>query len=106
MADPHLLYIVSAVVVLGLVAWVIGVLARAPALPPVAPKPAGGVPAPAAPETAPAEAKAEAETKAEESAKGEAGEKAEEPAAPSKHKLDAHLEIHDVKPEGDKPGEG
>lgn len=33
MADPHVLYIVSAVVVLALVAWVIAVIAKAPPLP-------------------------------------------------------------------------
>ncbi len=87
MADPHLLYIVTAVVVLGLVAWVIVVLARAPALPPVAAKreEAAAPPSPA-PAPPPEEAKP-----------------AETPAN-SKPKLDAHLEIQDEKVGEEKPG--
>ena len=86
MADPHVLYIVSAVVVLGLVAWVIVVLARAPALPET---PAKGAETPA---KGAAEAKEPAEPERKESAKPQ-----------SKPRLDAHLEIQDEKAGDDKP---
>jgi hypothetical protein len=103
MADPQVLYIVSAVVVLALVAWVIAVVARAPALPYARKNPEtmsreSAAPAAAAPVAAPSPKEAEAP-------------KPEAPPAESQERvsrLDAHLEIQDAKAsEGDgKPGEG
>jgi hypothetical protein len=88
MPDPHVLYVVTAVVVLGLVAWVIVVLARAPVLPQAPAKGADDEKAPAP--TPPAKSEpAEPERT--------------EPAQPSKPHLDAHLEIQDEKDGADKP---
>jgi hypothetical protein len=85
MADPQVLYIVSAVVVLALVAWVIVVTARAPALP-YARKNAETVSAgPPAPAPSPAASPA-----SEASPKEDAADVSER-----KSRLDAHLEIQD-----------
>lgn len=93
MADPQLLYVVSSVVLLALVAWVIAVLARAPALPyarknveTLAASPPVGAASPpdaSVPVAPPADG-----------------------AAERKSNLDAHLEIHDEKAGDGKPGEG
>jgi hypothetical protein len=93
MADPHLLYVVSAVVALGLVAWVIVVLARAPDLPDVRVKHVEG----SAPAPAPA-AEARKEPRKEEP---RPSEPQEEPAS-KKPSLDAHLEIQDEKSDDEK----
>jgi hypothetical protein len=98
MADPHILYIVSSVVVLALVAWVIAVIAKAPPLP---------------------DARKSVETAARGAASGAPPQahRAEVPAAkvepqPAEptgdraSKLDAHLEIQDEKPGEGKTGEG
>jgi hypothetical protein len=85
--DPHVLYVVSAVVVLALVAWVIVVVTRAP----------------------PLEGPPKAETAAPKPPQGAEGPtRASEPdaARTSRHSLDAHMEIQDEKPGDDKKGEG
>jgi hypothetical protein len=96
MPDPHLLYIVSAVVVLALVAWVIVVLARAPVLPqaPARRESSGSPRPPASLPTSPP-----ASPPVEPAASGEA-DKPEK----SRPGLDAHLEIQDEKSKSDKPG--
>jgi hypothetical protein len=95
---------VAAVVVLALVAWVIVVVTRAPplqgppALAPRADKADPATPAPSAPLSGPA-------AQAPEGSEG--ADKASEPAAPRDSRpLDAHLEIQDEKPGGDKTGRG
>jgi flagellar biosynthesis/type III secretory pathway M-ring protein FliF/YscJ len=99
--DPHVLYVVSAVVVLALVAWVIVVVTRAP---PLQGPPAQQPPTKEA-EKAPPAAHPEKEG-GETADKGP--DKASEPAAPrpSRSRLDSHLEIQDEKPGGEKTGEG
>ncbi len=97
MADPHLLYIVTAVVVLALVAWVIVVLARAPVLPPAPPKGDGTEPSASPPPRAVPEEPKPAASKAEEP-------KPAAEAEPPKSRLDAHLEIQDEKDGGDAGG--
>lgn len=90
MADPHLLYVVSAVVLLGLVAWVIVVVARAPDLPDVRVQQVQTAP--------PAPSAAEPRKGA-----SEAPRESVEPAS-QKRALDAHLEIQDEKRDEGKKG--
>jgi hypothetical protein len=86
MPDPQVLYVVTAVVVLALVAWVVVVLARAPALEETKGA-AGETPAPTP------QAKSEP-VEAEQAASAD---------RPSKAHLDAHMEIQDEKDGGDGP---
>jgi hypothetical protein len=94
MADPQILYVVSAVVVLALVAWVIVVIARAPPLPYARKNPETvlGATTPARPASAPPAAPPDPPDPP----------KAPPPEPPSEgeasgrtSKLDAHLEIQD-----------
>jgi cell division protein FtsN len=108
MADPQILYVVSAVVAMALVAWVIVVNAKAPPLPyarknveTVSTAPAAPTPAPAAASTPPA-----ATSEIAGAPKKEQPSASEEPeGSDRKSKLDAHLEIQDEQG-GGKPGEG
>jgi hypothetical protein len=115
MADPHVLYVVSAVVVLALVAWVIAVTATAPPLVDVRKAPAEPPPSPPPPEPRPevrpepeakADAKAEPEAKSEPDTKAKAAPEPEElPQRPSRSGLHDHLEIQDDPKVDDKSGE-
>jgi hypothetical protein len=87
MPDPHLLYVVSAVVVMALVAWVIAVIARAPVLPDVRVQIAAiPVAAPPPPTSLASEGSTDA-----------AAPKPSEPQSSVKPRLSAHLEIQDEK---------
>ncbi len=102
MADPQVLYVVSAVVVLALVAWVIAVVARAPALPRARknPETVAGESAPPAAALVATPSPKEGEAARPDAQAAEAQERVS--------RLDAHLEIQDAKAgdAGGKPGEG
>jgi len=93
MPDPHVLYVVTAVVVLGLVAWVVVVLSR----PPAEEAHADGAPQPApVPSTPPAAKTSSAPAAKGPSTKPPAATAAEEAMTDSdRKKLDSHAEIRD-----------
>jgi hypothetical protein len=93
MADPQLLYIVSSVVLLALVAWVIAVLARAPAWPYARKNAETLATSPASPAASPRDVSVPVAPPAEDTSE-------------RKSQLDAHLEIHDEKAGDGKPGGG
>src|SRR5271165_5054641 len=98
MPDPRSLYIVTAVVVTGLVAWVIAVLARAPAIVKAPAADAGDKPAPKADPAPPKSAPPPPEP----AAKGDGTPKdARTSGVSTKPLLDSHLEIQD-EPDGPK----